>query len=94
MPVIRGSAPVQRLRIFSHFKLITLAKSQNSFIKKQLEQKKLKKRKEKEERKQERKENSAGGSLDAMLVYVDEFGNFSSTPPETKKTTGPNPDSE
>ncbi|KAA9340659.1 hypothetical protein [Adhaeribacter soli] len=62
-----------------------MAKSQNSFIKKQLEQKRLKKRKEKEERKQERHENSAGGSLDAMLAYVDEFGNISSTPPAEKK---------
>jgi S-adenosylmethionine hydrolase len=62
-----------------------LAKSQNSFIKKQLEQKRLKKRKEKEERKQERHENSAGGSLDAMLAYVDEFGNITSTPPAEKK---------
>ena len=64
-----------------------MTKSQNSFMKKQLEQKKLKKRKEKEERKQERQENSAGGSLDAMLAYVDEFGNISSTPPAPKKPT-------
>jgi hypothetical protein len=68
-----------------------LAKSQNSFIKKQLEQKKLKKRKEKEERKQERKENSVGGSLDAMMAYVDEFGNISDTPPEEKKPAPENP---
>jgi S-adenosylmethionine hydrolase len=67
-----------------------MARSQNSFIKKQLEQKKLKKRKEKEERKQERQENSSGGSLDAMMAYVDEFGNISSTPPVPKK---PTPDS-
>jgi len=58
-----------------------MAKSQNSFIKKQLEQNKQKKKKEKEERKHERKENSAGGDLANMLAYVDEFGNITSTPP-------------
>ncbi|WP_246853712.1 cold-shock protein [Rufibacter aurantiacus] len=54
-------------------------------MKKQLEQKKLKKKKDKEERKQERHENSVGGKLEDMIMYVDEHGNFSSTPPEKKK---------
>ena len=61
-----------------------MAKSQNSFIKKQLEQNRQKKKKEKEERKQKRQENATGGGLDDMMAYVDEFGNISSTPPENK----------
>ncbi len=39
------------------------------------------------QRKQERQENSAGGSLDAMIAYVDEFGNITDTPPEENKKT-------
>ena len=59
-----------------------MARSQNSFLKKQLEQNKAKKKKEKEQRKQERQENASGGTLENMLAYVDEFGNISSTPPQ------------
>ena len=63
-----------------------MAKSQNSFIKKQKERKKQKKKKEKEERKKERQENKQkGGDLSGMLAYVDEFGNISSTPPDPPK---------
>ena len=58
-----------------------MARSQNSFLKKQLEQNKAKKKKEKEQRKQERQENASGGTLENMLAYVDEFGNITSTPP-------------
>ncbi|MFC6999493.1 cold-shock protein [Rufibacter roseus] len=64
-------------------------------MKKQLEQKRLKKKQEKAERKQERQESSQGGKLEDMLMYVDENGNFSSTPPikkkEEPKTAAPNP---
>lgn len=59
-----------------------MARSQNSFLKKQLEQNRAKKKKEKEQRKQERQENAANGTLESMLAYVDEFGNITSTPPE------------
>jgi hypothetical protein len=59
-----------------------MARSQNSFLKKQLEQNKAKKKKEKEQRKQERQEHATSGKLEDMLAYVDEFGNISSTPPE------------
>jgi hypothetical protein len=62
-----------------------MARSQNSFIKKQLEKKKQQKKQDKEQRKQERQENSAGGGLENMMAYVDEFGRISSTPPEVKK---------
>lgn len=58
-----------------------MARSQNSFLKKQLEIKKQKKRQDKEQKKKERQENSAGGGLENMIAYVDEFGNISDTPP-------------
>jgi hypothetical protein len=60
-----------------------MARSQNSFLKKQLEQNKAKKKKEKAQRKQERQENASSGKLEDMMAYVDEFGNISSTPPES-----------
>jgi len=59
-----------------------MAQSQNSFLKKQLENNRKLKQKQKEEKKAARKENSAGGGLDNMMAYVDEFGNITSTPPE------------
>jgi hypothetical protein len=62
-----------------------MARSQNSFIKKELEKKKKKKKEEKEDRKQLRKENSAGGGLENMMAYVDEFGQITSTPPAERK---------
>ena len=57
-----------------------------TWSKKEREKKKKQNRKEKAERKQEGKENSKSGkSLDEMLAYVDENGNFSSTPPDPRK---------
>lgn len=61
-----------------------MSKSNNAYIKKQKELQRKKKREEKVERKNERKKNSAGGSLENMLAYVDEFGNLTSKPPEKK----------
>jgi hypothetical protein len=59
-----------------------MARSQNSFIKKQREKKKAQKRKEKEARRKERQENNnKGGDLSNMMAYVDEFGNITSEPP-------------
>ncbi|WP_299754574.1 cold-shock protein [uncultured Pontibacter sp.] len=62
-----------------------MARSQNTFMKKQREKKRQKKKEDKVQRKQERQENSSGGSLDAMIAYVDEFGNITDTPPEESK---------
>ena len=63
-----------------------MARSQETFSKKEKEKKRLKKRKEKQQKKEERKANSEGGGLDNMIAYVDEHGNISDTPPdETKK---------
>lgn len=57
-----------------------MAKSKQSFNKKEREKKRLQKRKEKEERKAERKANSAKNGADDMLAYLDENGNIVDTP--------------
>lgn len=62
-----------------------MAKSQETFSKKEAEKKRLQKRKEKEQRKQERKANAKSGSLEDMMAYVDEHGNITSTPPDPLK---------
>jgi cold shock CspA family protein len=63
-----------------------MGRSQETFNKKENEKKKQKKRQDKEEKREERKANAnKGQSLDSMLAYVDEFGNFSSTPPDPKQ---------
>lgn len=64
-----------------------MARSQESFGKKEKEKKRLEKRKLKEKRKLERKEESAtkGTSLEDMLVYVDENGHLTDTPPDPSK---------
>lgn len=60
-----------------------MARSQNSFIKKQKEQKKQQKKKEKEARKKERQENnSKGEGLDSMMAYLDADGNIVTEKPE------------
>ncbi|OYX23959.1 MAG: cold-shock protein [Algoriphagus sp. 32-45-6] len=58
-----------------------MSKNQNTFIKKQKAELKRRKQKEKFEKKLERKAQPKDGSLDNMIAYVDEFGNFSDTPP-------------
>ena len=63
-----------------------MGRSQETFSKKEKEKKKLKKRKDKEEKKEERKANSnKGQGLESMMVYVDENGNFTDTPPDPKQ---------
>lgn len=57
-----------------------MGKSQETWNKKENEKKKQKKKKEKEARREERKANPKGNSFE--IAYVDEFGNFSSTPPD------------
>lgn len=60
-----------------------MAKSQDSWNKKENEKKRQKKKKDKEQKKQERKASAKeGGSFDDMIAYVDEFGNITSTPPD------------
>lgn len=60
-----------------------MAKSQGSWNKKEIEKKKAQKKKEKEARREERKANAKDGNS-FEIAYVDEFGNFSSTPPDPK----------
>jgi len=67
-----------------------MAKSQATFMKKQLEKNRQKKKEDKEQRKQERQQNSTGGDLESMMAYVNEFGEIVSTPPE-KPAVRPTP---
>nr|MBC7612337.1 cold shock domain-containing protein [Pseudopedobacter sp.] len=62
-----------------------MAKSQETFNKKEKEKIKKKKREDKQHRKEERKANASDGSFESMIAYVDENGNFSSTPPDSSK---------
>ena len=59
-----------------------MAKSQDTWNKKEMEKKRLKKRQDKEQKKEERKANAKEGvTFDDMIAYVDENGNLPSTPP-------------
>ena len=62
-----------------------MAKSQDTFNKKEKEKKRLKKRLEKSQKKEERKGNATGGDFESMLAYVDENGNLTDTPPDPSK---------
>ena len=63
-----------------------MGRSQESFNKKDVRNKKEKKRKEKEKKRLARKEGEKN-SFDDMIAYVDENGNITSTPPDpTMKT--------
>ncbi|HSO77591.1 MAG TPA: hypothetical protein VLQ76_03420 [Bacteroidales bacterium] len=59
-----------------------MAGPNNSYIKKQKTEKRLKKRREKEQKKIQRKENSPGGGLENMIAYVDKFGQITEEKPE------------
>ncbi|WP_184550438.1 hypothetical protein [Mucilaginibacter sp. FT3.2] len=61
-----------------------MAKSQATFMKKQLEKNRQKKKEDKEQRKLERQQNGGSGDLESMMAYVNEFGEIVSTPPEKK----------
>lgn len=62
-----------------------MGRSQETFNKKEVKNKKEKKRKEKEKRRLARRENEKKGSLDDMIVYVDENGMITNTPPDPTK---------
>lgn len=61
-----------------------MARSQESFNKKEIQNKKDKKRKEKEKKMLERKEGGKA-SFEDMIVYIDENGNQTTTPPDLSK---------
>ncbi|HZY79540.1 MAG TPA: cold shock domain-containing protein [Cyclobacteriaceae bacterium] len=62
-----------------------MAKSSDTFNKREKEKQRLQKKKEKEQRKEERKAGKESKSFEDMIAYVDENGNFSSTPPDLSK---------
>ena len=62
-----------------------MGRSQESFNKKEVRNKKEKKRKEKAQKRLARKEIEKKSSLDDMIAYVDENGVISSTPPDPGK---------
>jgi len=63
-----------------------MAKSQETFNKKEKEKKRLKKKQEKELKREERKEHSSKGkSLEEMFAYIDENGNLTTTAPDPSK---------
>ena len=62
-----------------------MAKSQQTFNKKEKEKKRLKKRQDKAEKMAERKANAKSSDLEDMMAYVDEFGNITETPPDPLK---------
>jgi cold shock CspA family protein len=59
-----------------------MAKSQETYNKKEKEKKRLKKRQDKQLKMEERKLNPTASGLDAMIAYVDEFGHITDTPPD------------
>ena len=63
-----------------------MAKSQETFGKKEKQKKKLKDRQDKAEKMEERKANAKKGkSLEEMMAYIDENGNISDVPPDPRK---------
>jgi len=63
-----------------------MARSQETFSKKEKEKKRQKKKQEKQLKKDERKANSdKGKSFEDMIAYVDEYGNLTSTPPDPSR---------
>ena len=62
-----------------------MGRSQETFNKKDVRNKKEKKRKEKEKKRLARKESEKKGSLDDMIAYVDENGMLTTTPPDPSK---------
>ncbi len=59
-----------------------MGRSQETFNKKEVRNKKAKKRKDKEAKKQARNQLEKKSSLEDMMAYVDENGQLTSTPPD------------
>jgi cold shock CspA family protein len=63
-----------------------LARSTETFSKKEKEKARLKKAKEKKEKAEDRKASGGKGkSLEDMMAYIDEYGNITSTPPDPSR---------
>lgn len=64
-----------------------MARSRETYSKKEVKNKKDKKRKEKELKRAIRKSEGKKTSLDNMIAYVDEFGMITSSPPDPDRKT-------
>lgn len=64
-----------------------MAKSQETYNKKEKEKKRLKKRQDKQQKKAERKAKAESGEVDNMIAYIDENGNITDAPPDPAKKT-------
>jgi S-adenosylmethionine hydrolase len=64
-----------------------MGRSQETFNKKEVRNKKEKKRKEKELKRAKKKIEGKKSSFDEMIAYVDEFGKITSIPPDPGKKT-------
>ena len=64
-----------------------MGRSQESFNKKEVRNKKEKKRKDKEKKRLANKENEKKGSLDDMIAWVDENGMIIDAPPDPAEKT-------
>ena len=62
-----------------------MSRSQETFNKREVRNKKEKKRKKKEEKRAKKREDGKKDSFDDMIAYVDEFGMITSTPPDPDK---------
>ncbi|MBL7731685.1 MAG: cold shock domain-containing protein [Chitinophagaceae bacterium] len=63
-----------------------MAKSKETFNKKEKEKQRLKQKQEKKQKQEERKANKKKGTpLEDMMAYVDENGNLSNRPPDERK---------
>ena len=61
-----------------------MAKSKETFNKKEKEQKRFKQKQNKREKMEERKANKKSGNLEDMMAYLDENGNLTSVPPDPR----------
>lgn len=64
-----------------------MSRSQETFNKKEVRNKKEKKRKDKAQKRALKKSEGKKNSFDDMIAYVDEFGKITSTPPDPDKKT-------
>ncbi|GAA4756107.1 cold-shock protein [Flavisolibacter ginsenosidimutans] len=69
-----------------------MARSQQSFSKREKEKQRAKEKQEKKEKMAERKATKKEQSLEDMMAYIDENGNLSSTPPDPSKMKSFNAD--
>ncbi|MGB8489741.1 MAG: cold shock domain-containing protein [Bacteroidales bacterium] len=62
-----------------------MGRSQETFGKKEVRNRKEKKRKEKLQKREKKKSEGRKSSFDDMIAYVDEFGTITATPPDPDK---------